>query len=309
MKIKLRVMVTVGVLLLTATGCDDARLKAFSDFAACGSAYVAGFHSLTKAVAEAEMAKSNSILLDVRERMYTPPAGSAKEEKASQKSLQQGVETNTKILQEYLKNLRKLDAHATALGAYFKELASYTSDKNSDAISSSTQALADSIESLAPGIEKMKFGTFAVGAARTTGNLVIAHIQVKTLEKILERGPSGAEQGVCAAGAGGECTFGGPGGLGGCGNDVGRGEQGLFAVHESREIAFRLGGGAREGDSTDGDCWKRGRGEAGDHRTGGQRSLRWWRTSRRRWMCIRILDAVEKMSGYAEAVQDGASSN
>jgi hypothetical protein len=308
MKIKLRVMVTVGVLLLTATGCDDARLKAFSDFAACGSAYVAGFHSLTKAVAEAEMAKSNSILLDVRERMYTPPAGSAEEEKASQKSLQQGVETNTKILQEYLKNLRKLDAHATALGAYFKELASYTSDKNSDAISSSTQALADSIESLAPGIEKMKFGTFAVGAARTTGNLVIAHIQVKTLEKILERDLPALNKAFALQ------------------------EQAVNALSEDLADSVGAATTLAEVNKVYLPYMNRGRLPSGweaerervirrtvivGNADGAKQAITELRAA---FVALvenkpapvdvhSILDAVEKMSGYAEAVQDGASSN
>jgi hypothetical protein len=73
------------------------------------------------------------------------------------------------------------------MGAYFKELASYTSEKNGNAVSDATSALAQSIEKLNPEIEKMKFGKFAVGAARTAGNLVIAHIQVKTLDNILTR--------------------------------------------------------------------------------------------------------------------------
>jgi hypothetical protein len=184
---KLRVLVTVGFLLLTATGCDDARLKAFSDFAAAGSAYTTAFHSLTKAVADAELAKSNAILLDARDLMFKSEAGSDAEEKASRKELGQQAEMNTQLLREYLKNLRRLDAHASAMGAYFKELASYTSEKNGNAVSDATSALAQSIEKLNPEIEKMKFGKFAVGAARTAGNLVIAHIQVKTLDNILTR--------------------------------------------------------------------------------------------------------------------------
>jgi hypothetical protein len=184
---KRRVMMTVAVVLLTATGCDDARLKDFSDFAAAGSAYVTGFHSLTEAVADAEIAKSNAILLDARERMYNPPKGTEAEEKKSQAALGHAAEENTRLLKEYLQNLRKLDAHTHALGAYFKELASYTSEKNSKAITDSTDALAQSIEKLNPDIAKMKFGAFEVGAAKTAGNLAIAHIRVKTLDHILNR--------------------------------------------------------------------------------------------------------------------------
>lgn len=186
-KKRLRVLVTLTVLVLSVAGCDDARVKAFSQFAAAGSAYVTAFHMLTKAVEEEEIAKSNAVLLDARERMYNPPAGSAAEEKENQRVLTQGVEENTRLLKAYLGNLRKLDAHAEALNDYFKELASYTGEKNAKSISDATEALADGIKKAAPEIEKMQFGSYAVGAAQKVGTLVVVHVQAKTLDSILKR--------------------------------------------------------------------------------------------------------------------------
>lgn len=169
------------LLLLGATGCDHERAAQFGTFAAAGTAYVTTFHGFTDEAGRAFIAADSASLLTARLLAGGQVA-------AHRQEFVRDLTASDAQMQQYLRNLQRLDAHASLLGAYFAALTRLTDGKASNATVASLDGLVDALSAFNPQIETVSFGGHGVkGFMHPAAELIIAHYQVKMLNRELQR--------------------------------------------------------------------------------------------------------------------------
>ncbi len=174
MKIKKLVAVLTIAVLTFSVGCDSQRLNQFASFAAAGSQYVQASHKVIEQAGSAMISADSAVLLTARSQAGT--------------GNQEDVIKDDRMLETYLENLRKIDAHATVLGSYFDAITQLTNGKAAAGVSSSATGLLDAINTFNPQIEKLSFGGKTVKDFVSTGSsLIVAHFEVKALNDHLKK--------------------------------------------------------------------------------------------------------------------------
>jgi hypothetical protein len=173
MKRKFIAAASIGVLAFVC-GCDSGRLDQFASFASAGSQYVQVLHRVIDGAGSAMIASDSATLIIARRQAGTGDPNA--------------VRQDDKLLERYLANLQKIDAHATLLGVYFGAIANLTNGKAASDTATAATGLLDSINSFNPEIEKVTFaGKGVKDYVKTTTSLVVAHFEVKALNEQLQK--------------------------------------------------------------------------------------------------------------------------
>lgn len=156
-------------LALFLNGCDSQRLDQFASFATAGSQYVEALHKVIDDAGSAMIASDSATLLVARKQAGVGDANAV-------------IKTD-KLLETYLDNLQKIDAHASLLGSYFSTVSNLTNGKTGSDAGAAATGLLDSINNFNPQIEKVSFGGKSVKDLVSTGtNFVVTHFEVKALD-------------------------------------------------------------------------------------------------------------------------------
>ena len=166
---------------LVLCGCDEQRLSQYSTFATAGQVYVANFHQVT-AQAGSAMIAVDSVL------MSTAHKDVVSDLKKNPAKYSAQVEQHDELLQKYLGTLQLIDAHATALGAYFDAIAKLTDNKTATNTASAATDLLNAVDSLNTHLAKATILGKPIADYVSKGTpFVVAHFQVKALDAQLQR--------------------------------------------------------------------------------------------------------------------------
>jgi hypothetical protein len=164
---------------LLLSGCDSERLQQFSSLAAAGSAYSAAFPAFSAQLGSAYITINN-------DQAIITHAIPVDAETAKAQILRQDAD-----LKAYLTTLDKLNAQATILGAYFNAMGQLAGSNPSDQIVSSADGLVQQLSAANDALGKSKISSLP--DAKTINdlagpviNIVVAHFQVKALNRHLE---------------------------------------------------------------------------------------------------------------------------
>jgi hypothetical protein len=173
----------MAAIVLLMPACDSERLNQFSTFAAAGSQYVLALHQLIAQAGSAMIAADSATLVTARNL-----AGPGLSENAA--GFRKSVAAEDRLLETYLGNLQRIDAHATLLGAYFDAVSKLTNGKEASSMATSTASLLDSVKAFAPTISDAKFAGKPVSDYVQSGaSVVVAHFEVKALNDELKNAP------------------------------------------------------------------------------------------------------------------------
>jgi hypothetical protein len=166
---------------LVLCGCDEQRLNQYSTFATAGQVYVANFHQVT-AQAGSAMIAVDSVL------MSTAHKDVISDLKKNPAKYSAQVEQHDELLQKYLSTLQLIDAHATALGAYFDAIAKLTDNKTATNTASAATDLLNAVDSLNSHLAKATILGKPIADYVSKGTpFVVAHFQVKALDAQLQK--------------------------------------------------------------------------------------------------------------------------
>jgi hypothetical protein len=173
--------ISVLIVVLSLCGCDEQRLNQYSTFATAGQVYVANFHQVT-AQAGSAMIAVDSVL------MSTAHKDVVSDLKRNPAKYSAQVVQHDELLQKYLATLQLIDAHATALGAYFDAISKLTDNKTATNTASAATDLLDAVDTLNTHLAKATIlGKPVQDYVSKGAPFVVAHFQVKALDAQLQR--------------------------------------------------------------------------------------------------------------------------
>ena len=175
MKAKNIAVTFLGVVIFSLLpGCESQRLDQFASFAAAGSQYVQALHKVIEQAGSAMIASDSATLIMARKQAGVGDPST--------------VRQDDQMLETYLDNLQKIDAHASLLGSYFEAIAKLTNGKAASDTATAASGLLDSINSFNPEIEKATFAEKSVKDYVKSGtNLVVTHFEVRALDEQLQK--------------------------------------------------------------------------------------------------------------------------